>query len=184
MENQEPRYYFLPLPDREDVEQEMALQRLLGKEPKRPPRSVVYGREMSYGLITPDGVPPLDTGSSVNMEALETLMEWLQTQSDQIQVAVLAFLADPENTRRWKTVARLINIVEIPQPSPEEKRRSQSLVGLILRVLPANIDDLYQMARQQHPSRRPEAAVRQILRRLTREQKVVKRGDLYYVAGR
>lgn len=167
--------HLLPGPSSEDLEQEILIAKWEGRVKYRPPYTAKFGRELGYGQRAPDNASPFFPPHEYNPEAVETLLEWMFDQSDQIQVAVLAYLSDPSE-RRFKTVLRLIDrATEEVRP-----RQSNTLVDLVVRVLPATLEDLYKMARREHQAKRPEAAVRQLLRRLTAEGRIVKKGELYY----
>jgi hypothetical protein len=175
MEPSEITLHFLPAMSEEDRRQDFALAKLeRGIDKHRPPASAVFGRELAYGLGAPDFALPLFSEPAYNPEAMDKLLNWMFEQEDQIQAAVIAYLEDPSD-RRLKAVLKIIDVAaETVYPKP------MTLIQLILRILPAKKEELYRVARDQHNAKRPEAAIRQILRRLTLEGRIELKGELYH----
>jgi len=185
----------MPVVSSEDVDQEVALLQLQG-HPKVS-RSIVYrrlqgqSREYLVGLLRgeddealssnyrqveppPDPLPPT--------EVLHKLFRWTFQQPEELQQAVFDFL-DGHLTFE-EVVAKLRELgFSFPSLAPTTQPKAASLAEVLLRSAPLSHEDALQIARNLHPSKRPEAAARQALRRLVRNGSLTKlqsEGTTYY----
>lgn len=186
-----------PVVTKEDIDQEMELLRLQGKNPSR---AVVYRKFSRFeGLLfdsigTPDipGAEPVPwAGDPIpSLEVMTQLVGWALEQSIQIQQAVLSFLEGRSNEK--ETLDQLISLGVISRSNRRYMKAtrdfSYTMTDVILKKFEENgevdIYDLYQSAREFLSSKRPEAAVRQIVRRLIRLGVISKVGDhVYRISG-
>lgn len=154
--------YPLSGPTPQDLAQDLELRKLT-KTRVRAERVREYG----YGVAPGDGaVPAWYQPQRAEPHALEMLINWTLSQSSIVRAAVIDYLEDPDHD--LKRVVSLIHSIPIA-----ERPSAGTLTDLIRRSLPCDLDQLYELARREHPSRRPEAAVRQIIRNLTRRGSIV-----------
>lgn len=173
----------------EDLAQEAALLRLCGKTPSL---SILRRRAQRYeALLFADELPAhateMDWGSDPipSMQTLEQLTGWALHQSAQVAEMVFNFLEQPTDHTLTEVLKELRDqgVVQPADPSPQPTGNG-SLTEAILNLLrhrPHSQDELYSFARDSIISKRPEAAVRQILRRLIRAGQVTKEtpNDVY-----
>ena len=164
----------VPVTTREDFEQESILQGLEGKKRKVFSRKVLEIVNLTYGLIAPEDAEPLGpTPPTPNVEAIEQLSTWMLQQSERLRHAILDYLDDP----RDRQIIRILTMLNL-KFHPIEMREI-TLTQLMLDSLPTNMESLYELARREHKSKRPHAAVRVILRSLLRKGEVVLDGTTY-----
>lgn len=184
----ELNHFIVPPISPQDIDQEVELLKLEGVE--NPKRSLIYKRmmhsELSFDEI-PDFIsvqPILDTTPEVDFQVTERLIEWALDQEDEIQTLIFNFLDEPTERSLKKTMKKLSQRgVELHEVT---SHRGVSLTDIIRHEIisaPCTIDYLYQVARNLHPSRRPEAAVRTILRKLISLEEVVIDGTRYHYTG-
>jgi hypothetical protein len=170
-----------PEVDPQDINQEMELQRLeklaRGQEPhiRRDliTAKLSYSRELLHdGNLYVDAEQLGDDGSTPPFEVVDQLVAWSIEQSAAIQEQMFRFFEQPEvefeNTLKLLHKKKLLS-----KPTRVITQERESLAALIERTLENAARegkrivkaDLYEMARASHISRRPEAAVRQSLRR-------------------
>jgi hypothetical protein len=164
--------------DKEDVEQEAHLLRLQGIEPNRR----IIRMKLSQGEPTFSGDPgalatPIATTRIPPTVVIEMLLSWaLQHRDELVTFQVLDFLDEPDEVKLDLLVRQLKGEKEKPV---KERSLSEALYAFILQSPGRNIEDIYEFARTIHQSKRPEAAVRQFLRRAVREGRVIKDVDTY-----
>lgn len=166
----------------EDVEQEYQLLMLeYQNNPLRgtetPSRDIIRKRlqgRMSESLVgeVPIHAQAIDMGggdeTQRRVEASIKLVEWSFSQEKEAQNIIIAFLEDPSEHMLTITINRLVRLgyIDTVTYTPEAPA---SLADLLRRQLEQNgimaFADLYEIARNQHVSKRPNAAVRQTLRR-------------------
>lgn len=166
LQKREALYYILPGTSDEDRQQLREVDKLEGKTLSRS-RKVDEIKELSYGLVPVEDAIPLWTGEVPDPEVIEKLSEWLLAQSEIISHAVLDYLDEPNEDQLHK-VLRIIGKTFKPV------NKEITLTELITRALPTTLEKLYVMARREHRSKRPEAAVRTILRGLEKRREVYK----------
>lgn len=163
-----------PVIDRDDINQEAELLKLEGVI--NPSKSLIAKRlanqqpaslfQGEIGSIA----RPLEVSPGVNIIALERLVQWSIVQSERIQQAVTAYLDDPNDEVFGRTIKILQEegIIKIePKPPANAFSFSAALIRLLEREPKGlEIHDLYTWARGIHSAKRPEATVRQTLRRL------------------
>ena len=124
-------------------------------------------------------VSPLYNAPEVDHQVMEQLVEWALEQEDHIQTIIFDFLDSPDDESLEETMSKLsdegIEMHEVSAP------RDRTLTDFILAHLPLNLDQLYELARANYASQRPEAAVRTILRKLVRNGKIQLNGDVYAI---
>lgn len=157
----------LPAVETDDIEQEMALLRLQGKNPRKD----FVAKRLAHGEAIFDEVP-MNATLMWNEDPLpdpnvtEALIDWAFTQSEAVADATFDFLDDPTTEGLNELLVFLgqekVQVFEMELP------RERSLTQLITDHLPTTLEDLNGLARSLYPSARPEAAVRQVLRRLNR----------------
>jgi len=108
-----------------------------------------------------------DQSRAINFAALDSLIEWASQQADLVRLAVVEYLEEPDDEH----LEAVLDLVDEKAPTSERKKEA-SLASLIERALPATMEELYVLGRRQHRSNRPEAAVRQTIRSLTRRGRV------------
>lgn len=165
-----PTTYLFPPNTPEDVEQDLHVARLEGRELRhsRWHHSSVNS-ETGYGLNA-DGVGQVwPRPEGVDPDVTERLISWVIQQQMFVTLAVLEYLEDPTPDHLQHV---LTLVTEVNQEARSERRRDPTLSSLLIRSLPATRDQLYELARREHPSRRPEAAVRQTLRNLIKQGRV------------
>ncbi len=185
MEDQSNEELYLVSPPilKDDVDQEMELLRLEGKVPNR---SIILKKMLRYDALLYDfSNPAIDScdvlwpgnsESQANLEAIEILVDWALTQSDQISKLIFDFLSDDITIDDVMKELKDHRIVRSTKTSEYQPRTT--LTEVILNHLDEHemsIYSLYDLGRNfLHNSRRPEAAVRQILRRLIQREVVKK----------
>lgn len=164
----------------EDINQEVALLQLKGVA--HPNRALIF-RRLARAEATFDEIP---VGSSLlwstdpipEPEVTQQLIDWAFQQSEAVAEMIFDFLDEPTDERVAELVDSL-TALGVPLASPasqRQKHKELSLTDLVLQALqrgPQPLDALYQLAHSLQPSKRPEAAIRQIIRRLTRKQLVI-----------
>ncbi len=162
----------LPGIDHQDVLQEAELLRLQGKIPNLR----IIRKRLSRGVLLYD-LPPEDAQpfeeSPYDPEVTEALIDWALQQTEKIQERIFLFLEEPthEAVPSLLIFLRRQNIpLNLIDTAP-----TGSLSKLLMRTLhePQYLDDLYELARRSHVSERPEAAVRQFIRRAQKEGKIL-----------
>lgn len=182
-----------PYVDHEDVEQEYQLLMLeYQNNPLQgtdtPSRDIIRKRlqgRMSESLVgeIPIHATALDPGAGDEMErrveAAAQLVEWSFSQPEEAQNIIIAFLEDPTEHMLTITINRLVKKGYIEQPEePSDDRPTASLADLLRRQIEQagtiTLQELYELARVQHVSKRPNAAVRQTVRRFERQKLVTR----------
>lgn len=168
-----------PTVDEDDVEQEAALLRLMGKTPSKAlirKKLQVYGAalfsgELPFASAMP-GTSVGDYSSYPSEEVVQVLGDWARTQPKGLAMAVMSFIEDPSEEQ-------LQDILRLIRKTPEAKQYRQAQGNNSFSAMLKNfiltgkgsrsIEELYEYARTVHSAKRPEATVRQALRRLIRE---------------
>ncbi len=161
--------------DAEDIEQENKLREIEGKRKVSKRRNRVI--RLGYGLVVPKGAHLLWKTNPINLEAIEQISAWLLHRESKIQLAVLDYLDDPDQ-EQFVAVLSLID-----RRFHHRLPKKITLMELILNSLPSTYEDLVVMAKREHRSKRPEAAVRQNLRNLIsrKEAWIDERGVHHYI---
>ena len=169
---------------RADVQQEAEVARLLGKTPSK---SIITKKLGTQGIMTFSSLSDLRGGFSSawgpersSYEATAKLIDWALTQSIRVQVLVFEFLEnpDPDITHIVEQLtAQGVTIQKTPVTS-----KSMTATSVILQSLPATYESLVEAIRHwaAGTTKRPEATVRQVLRRLIRTGKVTAHQDGLY----
>lgn len=167
------------LPDtetQEDHEQEEVLANLEHRKPRSQQRN--KQRELSYGLRPGASDVPVWAGrDEINYDAIERLADWTLEQAERVQQMVFAYLDEPEDKQLFRITALL------SLQFPEVDERPGTLLDLMLRSLPATLDSWYELARREHHSKRPEAAVRANIRNLLERGEITLDGETYISTG-
>lgn len=172
--------------DEDDVRQEAELLRLLGKVPnKRIIRSRLQGQQRSLlsGELPEESIPIgfLTQTPTPSDETIEALVDWALTQVAPVQEAFFTFLEDPE-THLLETL-QLLRKYEVLQSQNVQPTKSVSLSSIFTSALPATKEQLYELARSiQDRTERPEATVRQWLRRNLRNGLLEQDGEGRYIS--
>ena len=158
--------------DRDDIDQEMALLRLMGLKPNR--RIVTAKLSLNAEALF-QGDPGNIASTIVNrslppVEVVQRLIEWSIDQSDDIGKLILDFLAEPDDDRLDEVIDQLksTGIIRGKVVSSGRGLLSETLT-IYLSERPRSKDELYEYARVIHSAKRPEAAVRQYLRRALKQ---------------
>ena len=161
----------------EDHEQEKILSNLEHRKPRSQRRNQL--RELSYGLRPGAGDVPVWAGlDEINYDAIERLADWTIMQAERVQQAVFTYLDNPTDNQLFRITA----LLELRFPRISAK--PGSLLELQLRSMPCTLEDMYELARREHPSKRPEAAVRANLRNLVERGEVELREQKYCKTGK
>lgn len=177
----------LPNVDAQDIAQEMALLVLLGKVPSKAlirRRLQGQARELLVGTLRDSDSADLLEGKisgllfcppSPNLGAIEDLVLWALGRDSKVQDLVFSTLSGSLSPEKALEGLKSLGALAPAQPGAPATRSpcfssagSGTLTALILRSLPATKESLYSLAIREHTAKRPEAAVRQILRRLSR----------------
>lgn len=166
--------------DPQDVDQEAALLQLEHPE-KRPNRSLISkrlrSRELSFGTPSTVGelhiqgpafAPPIP-----NLEAPAQLVTWAQSTGDEeVLEVILHFLLHPEealtSTIQWLSAHGYITLTEGAPTTHQAPSISQLIREEYQRGTP--VEEITQMVRSLSPSRRPEALVRTVIRRMHQQE--------------
>lgn len=151
--------------DPDDVNQEAALLRLQGKNP----RLSLLRKRMSHEEDTFDEVPfgsaPLWEDPGYDQSVTDQLVEWALSQSLDIADRIFEFLEQPSDEDLPPLFKYLVRSgITLHQPKSSAQSSAQILLSA-LRVRPHDPGELAQIIRSLYPSKRPEALVRQFLRR-------------------
>jgi len=181
-QNQYEIQLILPNPKKDDIDQEIALLKLQGVP--NPSRSIVSKRlandDRAYLVDDFTNLPsvlPLfgsDNFTGERMEAITNLLEWAAKQADYIETAIHDFLEDPSEASLRIIMgiledAQLLMISAFDKHKKPKKLTLTELIRRSLRSGSCSIEQLYILGRENSPqSKRPEAAVRQALRRMER----------------
>lgn len=167
----------LPVVDRDDINQEAALLELQGIKPSRRLLALrMRERELTFsGDIDCQPLPTLAPGLP-DPEVIEALIDWTLDQVDEVQAQMFEFLEDPEE--RFEETAEFLLRIHLIQPLATPAKAASN-ADLFRNALPAAKEDLYTLARLHlTTTRRPEATVRQWLRRSLEAGLVEVDGDL------
>lgn len=156
--------YALPPLSLEDIRQERALAELEGRKPQRSRFAYQRrDREYGYGLLPQDDWQSPFAPPAPDPATVEALIDWVMSQERHVAVRVMDYLDDP----RPELLNRVKEVIDVGMTlETHQQVKDVTLTDLICRALPANMATLYDLARREHMSRRPEAAVRQIIRNL------------------
>lgn len=170
-----------PLVEDDDINQEAELLKLFGKKPNK---TIIYRRLQGAQTLTYDFTSEIEAEEPdwpshlPDPQIIEDLANWSLQQSSAIQNRMWAFLEDPTDEKVDQILEELVELSLITKAMlPPTKE--VSLETLILNELKHNdrsIEELYEFRSFIH-SNRPEAAIRQAVRRLTRKGKITRRPE-------
>ena len=152
----------------DDVDQEIWILRNQGKNPRRDLVRKRLESRVVEGLFSdiPSGISlelPWIDYRPVSLESIEVLVEWSLSQVKEVQQVIWNFLEDPDDQLE-KTLQQLQElgiVLQAPRSKPQV-----TIKALILKALPATFDELVELVLMVSPNtRRPEATVRQFIRR-------------------
>lgn len=177
-----------PAVEKEDIDQEIELLKLEGKVPSR---AVLYKKFSRYeGVLfdsigSPDlsGQPPWASAQYSSLETINRIVDWSLVQSDMVQSLVLEFLDSEIEVDEVITILVKEGVITKPKKYPKLPTitLTDEILALFSERREIHIYDLYEMAREfNSSSKRPEAAVRQIIRRLVRSGVITKEGAYVY----
>lgn len=199
-------YLIPPIIEYDDIKQEVELLKLQGHERvnRRFVRQRLLAKQREFlfwdELMDLEGIVNLRvlmSGGSreavLSPDQYSHIMTWAAEKGDEILDRVGDFLEEPSEEAlvellSFLTATGVIQPVtkhilpERSAPDPLPGHHATSLTSLFLRAFKQqdqeiSVDYFYQVARQEHQSKRPEAATRQILRRLTRDGTLLKTDD-------
>ena len=149
----------LPTVDAGDIEQEAALLRLQGITPsKLILRKRLQPTELTFSGDLIDASPLNFARVIPSQETLESIIDWARPQAAPVQDLIWQFLEDPE--------ANLESTLKKLKLTPAKASSSTPLATILMNALPATKEDLSQLVAQVSPTtKRPEATVRQFIRR-------------------
>jgi hypothetical protein len=169
--------------DQDDIDQEIALLELQGITVNR---RIVRMRMMqrTEGLF--QGEPgliaqPMEVRSLPSDETVDDLLDWAIEQSAEITRLVLDFLAEPDDDRLENVVQQLSAAGLIKGSTKGPRGNLTETMLHYIAEKPRSKEDLYAYARTMHNTRRPEATVRQFLRRAVRSNQLAEIDGLYHV---
>lgn len=162
--------------DREDVEQEAQIWEFThpGKRARRSlVRKALESREPAatfQGDPTRIGRPLWDNTPEIpNPAAIARIREWAQGKSVLLQQAIEDYLRE-DTDEKLETIKKLLIREGVKQDRNHTAPRMVTFHSGLMRILsdgkPHNMTELYAWARSFHQARRPEATLRQALRRL------------------
>jgi hypothetical protein len=164
----------------EDIDQEAELLKLLGVP--NPSKALIYRRmsrtEAIYDEIPLGAVPLFSDDPLPDPWVTESLVEFAQSNSEQVANIIFDFLSDPSEDKLPEVFAKLSDQgVQLHYlRAPKAKSLAQALHELLVQG-DQQLQDLYNFAQAFQPSNRPQAAVRQILRRFESEGKISRQGE-------
>ena len=166
-----PLLYEFPPCTREDDEQEALLAKLENRAYRGGYRFAYSRRprEYGYGLLPSDDWQMPFAPEAPDPGTVERLISWVMSQERHVAIRVMDYLDDPST----ESLERIKEVVDAGMTTELHRHRPATLTDLITRALPASMPQLYDLARREHVSKRPEAAVRQILRNLVKRGTVI-----------
>lgn len=171
-----------PRVDAEDVKQEMDLRRWQGL---RASRRVIEQRMIAETGMTPlyvgeNGSSPWDAGDAIpSPMAVQRIVDWALSQTGDIQSLIWKFL-DAPSQKLEPTLHALRARGVIHETRKERAEREVTLGSLLLRALPATFDQLVSVVQHTQSSKRPQATVRQFIRRNERRGMIHQREGVYH----
>jgi len=181
---EEPYYILPPAIEDADVNQEAELLRLMGKRPNkaiiRAKLSYKHRRELLFSDDAKDAQPAFLT-PIISADVFEAITDWALAQNTLIAERIFDFLEDPSEDLLKDLLKQLrqAGLVQEVAKAPKTSTNN-SLTQLVLRSLSTGaqpIEELYELARVSINSQRPEAALRQLLRRLVRSGQIIDLGN-------
>lgn len=166
--------------DPEDLKQEAELLRLQGITPRMSLlRKRMLHQEETFDEV-PFGSSSLWEEPGYDQSVTEKLVTWALSQSLDIADRILLFLEQPEE-QELPSLFRFLRKagVTLHESKPTTQSSSQILLSA-LKVRPHDPDELVQIVRSLNPSKRPEALVRQFLRRYQKSG-IIKVEDKVYL---
>lgn len=155
---------------------------LFGDESDLPLNTQVLWRGREFELDEPESDPTRDR-----------LIQWAMTQPENVRNVILEFLAYPPNQQvdELPRILRLLRrrglaagaAVQTGPSKPTKPNFSGTLIAVLYSAIqqsPQTMEQLYQITNQVHSAKRPEAACRQAVRRLMRQNLIQKTLDGYY----
>ena len=183
----------IPEISEDDVLQEQALLILESKGRVIPRKDfirkrlqTVMGPEGLYRGIPRNASNILGSETQTDPEVIRKLLEWAIEQGEEAEEIVTEFLQNPSESNLKICIKKLVNRDLIPEYDfkkdiPDETPSLASLLARQLKKLrEMSMEDLYKLAEDEHPSRRPRAAVRQTIRRWQEKGFVAKLDDIVY----
>lgn len=172
-----------PIIEADDIEQEVALLHLQGK---RASRKIVEKRLAAEMDSTPlyagdEGTSPWRDSPVPSPQVIQRLTSWTLFQALDVQFIVWEFLESPDD-HFDSTLRALRKRGVIPSAKARSKRRG-NLGRTLVHALPASFDELVEVVQENHKTKRPQATVRQFLRRNIRGGAIHELQGVYYVAG-
>lgn len=170
-----------------DVEQEVALLELQGFKVSRHIVRLRLAQE-NRGLVFQGDPGSMAEPIAVNRMApravVEQLIEWATEQDHDLARQVLDFIAEPDEELLNAIVLRLkrAKLVSTDQPTDRPAGTLSAVLTTYIRQKPRTKEELYDYARTLHQAERPEAAVRQFLRRAVRTNVLKLENELYSIA--
>lgn len=157
---------------REDVNQEAELLKLQGITPNRRILALrMQQRELTFSGPLEDARPIPQLGPSQPTEdVLEALVDWTLEQISEVQAQMFEFLENPDDLfDETISLLRGFELITGSQKPPKEL----AFADILRSNLPATRQELYRMGRELLPTtRRPEATVRQWIRRMLRDDSI------------
>jgi len=170
--------------DNDDIDQEMALLKLEGITASR---RIVSMKLMQKSEALFQGDPgamasPIITRTLPPAEVVQMLISWATQQDNDIAQAILDFLVEPDE-EELETLVKLLKRQGLAHKTkPAAKAVLSDTLTAYLSKRPRSKEELYDYTRTMHTANRPEAAVRQYLRRATRSGLLIETNGLYSVA--
>lgn len=168
----------------DDIDQELWILQQEGKNPKRSLIRKRLESKVVEGIFSdlPGNISvrlPWVDYRPISLESIELLIEWSLYQVKEVQQVIWRFLENPEDQLQstLESLKELGIIEDLPKPKPQV-----TIKDLILKSLPATFDELVQLVVMVSPNtRRPEATIRQFIRRHQRLGTIkVKHGKIYH----
>jgi hypothetical protein len=157
----------LSIPDYDDVNQEAELLKLQGIVPNKRiirQRLALQAPELLFNLGPDEAEPIYHQHPTPSLETMEQLIDWTLQQAGPVQEQLFRFLDDPE--AQIDETLRFLEQHEVIRPIRPSEDVRIPLAEIMRNSLPRSRGELATLIKEVSPStRRPEATVRQFLRR-------------------
>lgn len=184
---EDPIILLTPVTDEEDISQEAAILQWQGKVPNR---KILRQRAARFEALLFDfstdvpGAEPFQWSDSpvADQETLQALTSFALSQSGTLQSIIFNFLEDPTEANLESALKLLQTAGVIRTDKEKPAPKPISLAEALLRYITEKdrtMSELYDFSRSFITSRRPEAAVRQTVRRLLKKNLIEENNNVY-----
>lgn len=165
----------------DDLQQQAELLRLEGKTPNMGIlRKRMLHQEETFDDV-PFGAQGLWEEPGYDHSVTEKLVDWALAQSLEIADRIFEFLEEPTEEDLPKLISFLGKSGVTIHKASAPKISSASILLKALAIRPQEPEELVKIIRSLNPSKRPEALVRQFLRRYQKSGVIKVEADLVYL---